>query len=147
MPPRPHRESPERQDRRIRKHVAQAREYWAKGAEHLRENDICQAAEKGWGTVAQLTKAVATLRGWNHYDHVAIQECVTALSEENPGKQRDIFLGMQAAESLHGQFYEVYMTLPRVGVALETLEPLLEILWELLPGEYTGGGAFTGQER
>ena len=145
MPPRPRREGPERRDQRIRKHVAQAREYWAKGAEHLREQDICQAAEKGWGTVAQLTKAVATLRGWNHYDHVAIQECVTALAEENPGRQRDIFLGMQAAESLHGQFYEVYMTIPRLEVALETLEPLLEILWAFLPGEYTGGGAFSGQ--
>ena len=143
MPPRPFRESPERRDQRIRKHVAQAKEYWAKGAEHLREEDTCQAAEKGWGTAAQLTKAVATMRGWNHYDHVAIQECITALAEENPGKQRDIFLGMQAAESLHGQFYEVYMTLPRVGVALETLEPLLEILWEFLPDEYTGGGTFS----
>ena len=36
--------------RRIRKHVAQAKEYWTKGAEHLREQDTCQAAEKGWGT-------------------------------------------------------------------------------------------------
>ena len=142
MPPRPFRESPERREQRIQKHVAQAQEYWAKGAEHLREQDICQAAEKGWGTVAQLTQAVATLKGWNHYDHVAIQECITALAEENPGKLRDIFLGMQAAESLHGQFYEVYMTLPRVEVALETLEPLLEILWGLLPNEHTGGGPF-----
>ena len=33
MPPRPFRESPERRDQRIRKHVAQAQEYWAKGAE------------------------------------------------------------------------------------------------------------------
>ena len=60
MPPRPFRETPERQNQRIRKHVAQAQEYWAKGAEHLLEQDLCQAAEKGWGAVAQLTKAVAT---------------------------------------------------------------------------------------
>ena len=66
-------------DQRIRKHVAQAKEYWAKGAEHLREEDTCQAAEKGWGTVAQLTKAVATLKGWNHYDHDAIRDCVYEL--------------------------------------------------------------------
>ncbi len=142
MPPRPWRESPERQDWRIRKHVAQAQEYWAKGAQHLREKDACQAAEKGWGTVAQLTKAVASLRGWSHYDHIAIQECVSALAEENPSRQRDIFLGMQAAESLHGQFYEVYMPRPRVAVALEAVVPLLEILWGLLPEQYTGGGQF-----
>ena len=145
MPPRPRRERPDRQDQRIRKHVAQAREYWDKGRQHLLEQDICQAAEKGWGTVAQLTKAVATLRGWDHYDHTAIQECITALAEEIPARQRDIFLGMQAAESLHGQFYEVYMTLPRAEVALETLVPLLQILWGQLPSDYTGGGTFAGQ--
>ena len=145
MPPRPHREGPERREQRIRKHVAQAREYWAKGAEYLRENDICQAAEKGWGTVAQLTKAVATLRGWNHYDHVAIRECVYELAEENPSQSGDIHRGFRAAEHLHGQFYEVFMTLQTVRFALEDAIPLLEILWGLLPGEYTGGEAFTSE--
>ena len=143
MPPRPRRESPERRDQRIRKHVAQAREYWAKGAEHLRENDLCQAAEKGWGTVAQLTKAVATLRGWDHYDHIAIRECAIALAQENPGQEREMRRGLLLAEGLHGQFYEIYMDYGNVQVALEGTLPLLEILWRLLPSEYTGGGAFS----
>ena len=145
MPPRPFRESPERQDQRIRKHVAQAKEYWAKGAEHLREEDTCQAAEKGWGTVAQITKAVATLKGWNHYDHVAIRDCAYELAEENPSQEREIIRGIRAAEHLHGQFYEVYMTLRTVELALEDVVPLLEILWGLLPEEYTGGGTFSQQ--
>ena len=145
MPPRPFRESPERQDQRIRKHVAQAKEYWAKGAEHLREEDTCQAVEKGWGTVAQITKAVATLKGWNHYDHVAIRDCVYELAEENPSQGPEIIRGIRAAEHLHGQFYEVYMTLRTVELALEDVVPLLEILWGLLPDEYTGGSAFSQQ--
>lgn len=145
MPPRPRRESPERRDQRIRKHVAQAREYWAKGADHLREQDICQAAEKGWGTVAQLTKAVATLKGWNHYDHVAIQECVLALADENPDLEREIYRRLLVAEGLHGQFYEIYMTQRTVEIALEETAPLLEILWGFLPEEYTGGGTFSQQ--
>ena len=143
MPPRPRRESPERRDQRIRKHVAQAREYWAKGAQHLREQDICQAAEKGWGTVAQLTKAVATLRSWDHYDHIAIRECVLALAGENPDLEREIYRRLLVAEGLHGQFYEIYMNQRTVEIALEEIAPLLEILWSLLPGEYTGGGAFS----
>ena len=145
MPPRPHRESPERREQRIRKHAAQAREYWAKGAEHLRENDLCQAAEKGWGTVAQLTKAVATLRGWNHYDHEAVRECVREIRSEHPNQELEIIRGMRAAEHLHGQFYEVFMDLQTVEAALQDAIPLLEILWGLLPGEYTGGGAFSEQ--
>ena len=145
MPPRPRRENPERQDRRIRKHVAQAHEYWAKGALHLRENDLCQAAEKGWGTVAQLTKAVATLRGWDHYDHDAIRDCVYELSREHTSQQMQMIRGMRAAEHLHGHFYEVYQTTETVEVALLDVIPLLEILWALLPGEYTGGVAFSQQ--
>ena len=145
MPPRPFRESPERRGQRIRKHVAQAKEYGTKGAEHLREQDICQAAEKGWGTVAQLAKAVATLRGWNHYDHIAVRECVIALAEENPNQEREIRRGILIAEGLHGQFYEIYMDLGNVKVALEEITPLLEILWGLLPEEYTGGSTFNQQ--
>ena len=90
MPPRPQRETPERQSNRIRKRVAQAKEYWAKGAQHLREQDTCQAAQH-----------------------------------------------------LHGHFYEVYMTLKTVELALEDVTPLLEILWGLIPDDYTGGGTFT----
>ena len=143
MPPRPRRESPERRDQRIRKHVAQAREYWAKGAQHLRENDLCQAAEKGWGTVAQLTKAVATLRSWDHYDHIDVRECVLALAGENPDLEREIYRRLLVAEGLHGQFYEIYMTRMTVEIALEEIAPLLEILWRFLPEGYTGGGTFS----
>ena len=143
MPPRIRRETPARQDARIRKHTAQARDYWSKWPAHLAEGDLCQAGEKGWGTVAQLTKAVATLRGWDHYDHVAIQEAITALAEESPAQIDVIYDGLGAAEQLHGNFYEVYMTPYRAELALARVRPLLEILWNLLPNEHTGGLSFS----
>ena len=146
MPPRPRRETPEKQARRIRKHVAQAREYWVKGAQHLLEKDTCQAAEKGWGTVAQLTKAVATMRGWDHCDHEAIRDCAYALADENPSQFKEIHRGFRAAEHLHGHFYEVYVNLLSVEVAMEDVVPLLEVLWSVLPEEYTGGGRFAAGE-
>ena len=143
MPPRTRRpEAPARRDARIRKHIAQAREYWRKAPGYLAEGDLCQAGEKGWSTVAQLTKAMATVRSWEHYDHVAIQEAVTALAEESPEQMETIYDGLAAAEQLHGNFYEVYMTANRAALALTKLRPLLEILWELLPTEYTGGASF-----
>ena len=143
MPPRIRRESPARQDARIRKHIAQAKEYWSKWPAHLADGDLCQAGEKGWGTVAQLTKAVATRRGWQHYDHVAIQEAISALAEESPAQIDVIYDGLGAAEQLHGNFYEVYMTPYRAESALARVSPLLEILWNLLPNEYTGGLSFS----
>ena len=88
---------------------------------------------------------MATLKGWNHYDHVAIRDCVYELAEENPSQGAEIIRGIRAAEHLHGQFYEVYMTLRTVELALEDVVPLLEILWRLLPDEYTGGSTFSQQ--
>ena len=143
MPPRTRRpELPARRDARIRKHLNQAREYWRHAPAYLAAGDLCQAGEKGWGTVAQLTKAVAALRNWEHYDHVAIQEAVTALAEESPAQMAVIYQGLGAAEQLHGNFYEVYMTPNRAALALENVRPLLAILWSLLPTEYTAGTTF-----
>ncbi len=142
MPPRVRRETPSRRDERIRKHLAQARAYWLKAPLELEQGDVCQAGEKGWGAVAQLTKAVATLQGWEHYDHDAIREALTALANELPELAEQIYRGKGAAERLHGNFYEVYMTLGEATFALNDLRPLLHILWQQLPNEYTGSVPF-----
>ena len=136
MPPRIRRETPARRDARIRKHLAQAKIYWRQAPLELAQGDVCQAGEKGWGAVAQLTKAIATRRGWQHYDHVAIQEVITALMQEMPQQQEAIDAGLSAAERLHGNFYEVYMTPERADIAMGQVRPLLEILWQLLPAAY-----------
>ena len=135
MPPRIRRESPERRYARIQKHLTQARDYWSKWPDHLADGDVCQAGEKGWGTVAQLAKAVATLREWDHYDHVAVQEALVALAGELPGQAEQIYRGKGAAERLHGNFYEVYMTADEAAFAMADLPPLLEVLWAQLPSE------------
>ena len=143
MPPRVRRpETPARQDARIRKHLAQAREYWLKAPAYLAQGDLCQAGEKGWGAVAQLAKAVATLRRWEHYDHVAIRDAIMALPDEMPEHGVAIGRGIRAAESLHGNFYEVYMSPLMTQSSLDDVRPLLEILWRLLPAEHTGAVSF-----
>ena len=143
MPPRARRpEPPVRQDARIRKHLAQAREYWLKAPAYLAQGDLCQAGEKGWGAVAQLAKAVATLRRWEHYDHEAIRDAIMALPDEVPEQSVAILRGLRAAESLHGNFYEVYMSPLMTQSSLDDVRPLLEILWRQLPAEHTGAVSF-----
>ena len=142
MPPRIRREAPGRRDARIRKHLAQARDYWLKWPAHLIEGDHCQAGEKGWGAVTQLTKAVASLRSWDHCDHDAIREAVTALADEMPEQSVTIYRALTAAEALYGSFYEVYMNVGKAQVALDDVRPLLDVLWGLLPAQYTGGASF-----
>ena len=142
MPPRSRREAPARRDARIHKHLQIAGEYWAKCPVYLAEGDLRQAGEKGWGTVAQLTKAVATLRGWEHFDHVAIREAVQALADEQPDGAEQILRGLNAAQGLHGNFYESYMTRSHAEFNLAEVVPLLDTLWERIPAEYTGGVSF-----
>ena len=142
MPPRARREAPDRRDARIHKHLLIAAEYWAKCPSYLADGDLRQAGEKGWGTVAQLTKVVATLRGWDHYDHVAIRETVQALADEVPDAAEHVRRGLNAAQGLHGNFYESYMTRSQAEFNLAEVLPLLNTLWEQIPGEYTGGVSF-----
>ena len=142
MPPRTRREAPARRDARIHKHLQIAAEYWGKCPVYLVEGDLRQAGEKGWGTVAQLAKVVATLRGWDHFDHVAIREAVQAVANEMPESSRPIRIGLGLAESLHGNFYEAHMDHNQAEFALGEVNTLLNILWELIPAEYTGGVSF-----
>ena len=142
MPPRPRREAPDRRDARIYKHLQISAEYWAKCPIYLADGDLRQAGEKGWGAVAQLTKVVATLRGWEHYDHVAIREAVQALANELPDDSRQIRVSLALAESLHSNFYESHMDRNQAEFALGEVTALLNILWQLLPDEYTGGVSF-----
>ena len=144
MPPRARREPAHRRDARIRKHLLLAGEYWGKCPVYLAEGDLRQAGEKGWGTVAQLTKAVATLRGWDHFDHVAIKEAALAVAAEMPdaaGTQR-VRNGFNAAESRHGNFYESHLDQAHTAFNLATVTTLLDTLWDQIPGEYTGGVSF-----
>lgn len=61
---------------------------------------------------------------------------------ELPEQALKIDRGLRAAEGLHGNLYEVYMNVERARYALEDARPLLDILWVLLPEQYTGGASF-----
>ena len=141
MPPRTRRESPARRDARIRKHLPKAREYWSKWPAYLAEGDLCQAGEKGWGAVAQLTKAVATHRGWQHFGHVEIRDIIRQIADESANEPA-IRRALIQAESLHGNFYEIHLDYRGTELALEDAKYLMEILWQLLPEEYTGAVPF-----
>ena len=146
MPPRMRYQEtpPDQGDVRIQKYLNLAREYWQMAPAYLAEDDFRQVCEKGWGTVTQLTKAVATLRGWDHYDHDDIRDAIRDLGREMPSREQAVTVirSLGAAESLYGKFYEVSMNTRMARLALDDTLPLLEILWELLPAEYTGGASF-----
>ncbi len=142
MPPRTRRQSPERRDAAIRKHLPKAREYWSKWPAYLAEADLCQAGEKAWGAVAQLTKAIATHRGWQHSDHDRLREVIRELANESSDHRETIIRGLTSADILHGNFYEVFLDRYQTELALNDTALLMEALWAELPDEYTGGAGF-----
>ena len=142
MPPRQRRQSPERRDAAIRKHLPKAREYWSKWPAYLSEGDLCQAGEKAWGAVAQLTKAVATYRGWQHSDHDRLREVIRELAVQSDEQKEVISRGLTSADVLHGNFYEVFLDSFQTELALNDTALLIEALWAELPEEYTGGASF-----
>ena len=105
MPPATYTEAPALRDERIGKHLAQCREYWLKCPAYLEEGDLCQAGEKAWAAVAQLTKAVATDRGWRHFRHADLLAAPARLRTNRR------FTGIRRIDQhrpqMHANFYEV----------------------------------------
>ncbi len=63
--------------------MTQAREYsgagrdlLVKAREELAQGDVRQASEKGWGAAAQMVRAVAEQRGWEHTGHALLYQAV-----------------------------------------------------------------------
>lgn len=106
-----------------------AKELLGKAREALAQGDLLQASEKGWGTAAQITKAVAASRGWPHNSHRLLFDVATRLMQETNDRR----LGelWRIANGLHQNFYEQWWDEPQVRGAIDDvaeyvakLEPL-----------------------
>ena len=138
MPPATYTESPASRDERIGKHLAKCREYWLKCPAYLEEGDLCQAGEKAWGAVAQMTKAVASERSWRHFRHAELLEAIREIADrsDNTGEIRD---AIEIVRSMHTNFYEVDLDRIAVERGMARAAMLLETFWRLPPERHAGG--------
>lgn len=84
-------------------------EKYLRDAEELAmKRDLVQASEKYWGAVAEIIKEIASRRDWPHYRHRDLFLAADQLFRETGDKT--ILQGFQAAESLHANFYENFMS-------------------------------------
>ena len=103
--------------------LAQARQEFVGG-------DLPQASEKGWGATAQILKAVADHRGWEHSRHRHHLVTVSRLrAETGDGDIRRLF---NTASALHENFYENTMQAFEAAESLDDVEALLNKLLPLL---------------
>lgn len=98
--------------------------------EELVAGDLAQASEKGWGAAAQMLKAIAEQRGWEHSRHRHYHRVASRLrSETGDG---DIHRLFAVASVLHENFYENDMDADLVAESLGDVEALLIKLIPLL---------------
>ena len=116
----------------------QARHFQIKSREYLAEGELHQASEKGWGTAAWMTKAVALTYGWEYEKHeqfnVVLNNVRRMLDNNRIGELRD------TASGLHRNFYirRRFLDAVDIGLGLDRMDELLELLEPLLengPGE------------
>ena len=107
-----------------------SRHLLAQARSELAGGDVRQASEKGWGAAAQILKAIAEDRGWDHGKHRHLSRVASRLRAELG--DGDIFRFYQVADSLHGNFYEDEFTPEDVAQALGDVEQLLGKLEPLI---------------
>ena len=105
----------------------QASEHFlAQAREELSAGDLPQASEKGWGATAQILKAIAAQRGWEHNRHRHYHRIVSRIrAETGDGDIRRLF---NTANALHENFYENDMQTDDVADGLDDVEALLDKL-------------------
>ena len=109
----------------------QASEHFlAQARQELADGDLPQASEKGWGATAQVLKAIAEQRGWEHNRHRHYLVTVSRLrAETGDGDIRRLF---NTASALHENFYENTMQAFEVAEGLDDVEALMDKLIPLL---------------
>jgi hypothetical protein len=109
-----------------------AGELLEKAHDALAQGDLRQASEKGWGASAQIAKAVAARRGWQHQSHAALFTVVSRLARETG--DRSLQVNFHAANSLHYNFYEDWMDHESVEAGLDQVREFVQGMEGFLEG-------------
>ena len=112
------------------KYQRDSRRLLAQARSELTQGDLHRASEKGWGAAAQMMKAIAEQRGWEHERHRHLTRDASHLRAlTGDGEVMDHF----ARPNLFNENYyedtfaqsDVAEGLDRVELLLNKLEPLL----------------------
>ena len=111
---------------------ANSRAMLAHSWQELARGDLQQASEKGWGATAQMMKAVAELRGWEHGRHRHLHRIASRLRAETG--DGDIYRLFNTASVLHENFYENQMAVQDIEQSLRDVALLLDKLDAIIAG-------------
>ncbi len=107
----------------------QSRAFLSKAYQGL-DQDFAQASEKGWGAAAEIVKAIADERGWDHRTHRALYAVVDGLVSETG--DADLGTLFRSASDLHINFYENWYPRAFVESGIRDAERFVEKAERLL---------------
>ena len=114
----------------VQTYCERSRAFLAKAREELDAGDLGQASEKAWGAAALIVKAAAEDRGLAHQTHRDYYPVLRAMVQETgDGGLRDLF---RAANELHHNFYEHWLTSEEVGSDIDLVERFVEKVEQLI---------------
>ena len=118
----------------------QAREFLLKSRQYLADDDLHQAAEKGWGAAAWMAKAVADAQGWEYNSHAQFNGVMYRAQDLCGDVRLDDLRGN--ANELHGYFYtrKVFLRADVIGRGLDRMATLLNVLEPLTQTEQQAQG-------
>ena len=109
----------------------------AQARAELDAGDLRQASEKAWGAAAQVVKAAAQVRGWDHTSHRGLFLGVSGLTEETGDQEiHDLFL---FANGLHQNFYENSFPLDEVSRNIRRTERFIAKIEDILDSPTSNG--------
>lgn len=108
----------------------QSKVFLAQASEELQKGDLHQASEKGWGAAAQMVKAVAAARDWDHNSHGGLYEVVRLLVRET--QDRTLRRQFQLAGHLHTNYYEGWLDRETIEEDLTEVSHFVQRLEQLL---------------
>ena len=108
----------------------QSKVFLAQASEELQKGDLHQASEKGWGAAAQIVKAVAAARNWDHNSHGGLYQVVRRLVDET--HEEDLRTQFAVAGMLHTNYYEGWLGREDVEAHLQQVAGFVERVEGLL---------------
>ncbi len=113
-----------------RPYAERSAHYLRQASAELANGDLLQASEKGWGAAAQVIKAVAEERGWDHSRHALLIRTTRRIVEETG--DGDLWQGFAMARELHENFYEGELGENDVVLHLESVTSFIEKMRALI---------------
>ncbi len=113
-------------------HIELARKFLERSKAYLKDNDLHQASEKGWGAAAHIVKAVAAANNWKYESHDEFESIIVNARQKY--RQPGLLRMAHAAEALHRNYYRrglllnsdaIEEEIGEVETMLKALEPIL----------------------